>query len=240
MTDKQHKFTPPKNEFFERFEPGEFQGLRFKTLPLDGRRIVDLRANGLITPVRQQLPCDGACTAFAFAAIIESYHLSNSRMELEVAAGWIHNCSSDLHCDNGANPESVKNRLSEQLVPHADQGTYPWGAQNCDVNLSIRVPKLEPYAGDRQFKFALQSGAPIAAAMAIGWDFAEWQGSIPYEANFNSKTFGHMVTIVGYDDDRKGWIVKNSLGDAWGDEGYFFAPYGSSGIGDYPAYGIEL
>jgi hypothetical protein len=32
---------------------------------------------------------------------------------------------------------------------------------------------------------------------------------------------GHSVTIVGYDDAEQSWIVKNSFGPEWGEEGYF-------------------
>ena len=39
---------------------------------------------------------------------------------------------------------------------------------------------------------------------------------------------GHAVTIVGYDDNLNGgrFIVRNSWGTSWGDNGYFYMPYG--------------
>ena len=36
---------------------------------------------------------------------------------------------------------------------------------------------------------------------------------------------GHAVLIVGYDDTKKWWIVRNSWGVGWGDHGYFYMPY---------------
>jgi C1A family cysteine protease len=36
---------------------------------------------------------------------------------------------------------------------------------------------------------------------------------------------GHAVTCVGYDDDRQVWIMKNSWGTKWGDNGNFYLPY---------------
>jgi len=36
---------------------------------------------------------------------------------------------------------------------------------------------------------------------------------------------GHAITIVGYDNDRKYFICRNSFGEAWGDQGYFYMPY---------------
>ena len=43
-----------------------------------------------------------------------------------------------------------------------------------------------------------------------------------YEANF----FGyHAVTIVGYNLDKKEFVVKNSFGNNWGLNGYFIMPF---------------
>ena len=36
---------------------------------------------------------------------------------------------------------------------------------------------------------------------------------------------GHAVTCVGYDENKKVWIMRNSWGTGWGDNGYFYMPY---------------
>ena len=36
---------------------------------------------------------------------------------------------------------------------------------------------------------------------------------------------GHCVAIVGYSDQNKWVIVRNSWGTGWGKNGYFFMPY---------------
>jgi C1A family cysteine protease len=36
---------------------------------------------------------------------------------------------------------------------------------------------------------------------------------------------GHAVVVVGWDDEKKVWILRNSWGDKWGDKGYFYLPY---------------
>lgn len=32
---------------------------------------------------------------------------------------------------------------------------------------------------------------------------------------------GHAVLLVGYDNEQRYWVVKNSWGDTWADGGYF-------------------
>lgn len=41
----------------------------------------------------------------------------------------------------------------------------------------------------------------------------------------------HMVVIVGWDDDRGAWLMRNSWGTGWGDDGYGWIAYGSNRIG---------
>jgi C1A family cysteine protease len=36
---------------------------------------------------------------------------------------------------------------------------------------------------------------------------------------------GHAVLAVGYDDDKQVFIIRNSWGKDWGDQGYFYMPY---------------
>jgi hypothetical protein len=36
---------------------------------------------------------------------------------------------------------------------------------------------------------------------------------------------GHAMTVVGYDDDNKYFIIRNSWGENWGDKGYCYYKY---------------
>ena len=36
---------------------------------------------------------------------------------------------------------------------------------------------------------------------------------------------GHTVLVCGYDEKKQVWIVRNSWGTKWGDNGYFYLPY---------------
>lgn len=36
---------------------------------------------------------------------------------------------------------------------------------------------------------------------------------------------GHAVLVVGYEDENEWFIVRNSWGKEWGNEGYFYMPY---------------
>jgi C1A family cysteine protease len=46
----------------------------------------------------------------------------------------------------------------------------------------------------------------------------------------------HMLLIVGWDDAKGAWLVKNSFGDEWGEGGFGWVKYGSNNIGKWSAW----
>jgi C1A family cysteine protease len=50
-------------------------------------------------------------------------------------------------------------------------------------------------------------------------------GIAPLPAQGETVVGGHAVTCVGYDDDKGCFLVRNSWGENWGLEGYFWMPY---------------
>jgi hypothetical protein len=49
--------------------------------------------------------------------------------------------------------------------------------------------------------------------------------------NLQLSNINHEILIVGWDDNRGVWLVKNSWGQQWGDEGYINLRYGCNYIG---------
>ena len=47
----------------------------------------------------------------------------------------------------------------------------------------------------------------------------------------------HMVNIVGWDDAKGAWEMKNSWGNGWGDQGFAWIAYGSNSIGMTATWG---
>ena len=49
-------------------------------------------------------------------------------------------------------------------------------------------------------------------------------------------TGSHFVLIIGWDDSKKAWLVKNSFGMEWGEQGFGWVKYGSNRIGESTAW----
>ncbi|MEA4912108.1 MAG: C1 family peptidase [Oscillospiraceae bacterium] len=72
---------------------------------------------------------------------------------------------------------------------------------------------------------------PVLAGVTIYASFESLKttrtGVIPVpDPSAERELGGHALLIVGYDDAKSWFIVRNSWGKAWGDKGYGYMPYG--------------
>ncbi|EFO65432.1 Cathepsin B precursor [Giardia lamblia P15] len=79
---------------------------------------------------------------------------------------------------------------------------------------------------------ALANDGPVQAVMSVYRDFLYYRGGV-YRHVYGVQISSHAVEIIGYgttdDEDRVPyWIVKNSLGPNWGEDGYFNIVRGSN------------
>jgi hypothetical protein len=73
----------------------------------------------------------------------------------------------------------------------------------------------------------LASGFPVVFGFCVydGFEGTGPDGIVNMPTKRESVRGWHAVTCVGYFDDTREWIVRNSYGPDWGDHGYFYMPY---------------
>lgn len=72
---------------------------------------------------------------------------------------------------------------------------------------------------------------PCTSGMAIYEDFIKWDGKGIYEWDKKSESLGgHAIVLMGWGEEKGKpyWIVRNSWGYDWGDDGYFKILRGSN------------
>ena len=78
-------------------------------------------------------------------------------------------------------------------------------------------------------KTALASNFPVVFGFTVYSSFEGQEvastGIVKMPAAGESVLGGHAVLIVGYDDKKRQFIVRNSWGPNWGASGYFYMPY---------------
>ncbi len=85
-----------------------------------------------------------------------------------------------------------------------------------------------------QFKQALIEHGPLAMPIKGDACFSVYQGGV-----FNGQKTGnpnHVMVLIGWDDEKQAWLIKNSWGEEWGEKGFGWVAYGSNSIGLYAAW----
>lgn len=93
--------------------------------------------------------------------------------------------------------------------------------------------KLTPVAVSTMsaIRRSLANGMPVVAGMIVFESMMSEKvkdtGLVPLPdvQNGDKPVGGHAVMIVGYDQAKGHFIVRNSWGTGWGDQGYFYLPY---------------
>lgn len=49
--------------------------------------------------------------------------------------------------------------------------------------------------------------------------------------NINNQATNHAVQIIGWDDNKQAWLIKNSWGTGWANGGFAWIKYGSNKLG---------
>jgi len=85
------------------------------------------------------------------------------------------------------------------------------------------------YQSEEDLKGVLADGYPFVFGFMVYSSFMSQEvaktGEMPWPAENEKLCGGHAVMAVGYDDEKKVFIVRNSWGEGWGDKGYFYMPY---------------
>ena len=93
----------------------------------------------------------------------------------------------------------------------------------------IRTPFSKMGTDLNDLKDCLVSGYPFLFGISVYESFesasTRASGIVPMPAEGEKKLGGHAVLAVGYDDDKKQFIFRNSYGPDWGKSGYGYMPY---------------
>lgn len=213
--------------------------------PEGGRAYLDWRDhNGYnwVTPVKNQLNC-GACVAFGTVAAFECQVRISSQdpgYPIDLSEQHLFSCGGGS-CTGGWQITPAFNRCLNPGVPDEECLPYTARDSNCSQacpdwqTRAIRIQDWEDLGGwfwppsVEIIQNAVNRG-PVTCSMIVYTDFMYYSGGV-YRHVSGDIEGGHCVCIVGYDDANSCWIVKNSWGRAWGEEGFFRIQYGDSSIG---------
>ncbi|XP_047740490.1 procathepsin L [Hyalella azteca] len=192
---------------------------------------VDWREKGAVTPVRDQGHCR-ASYAFSAAGALEGQMFLKTGVLPVLSTQQLVHCSQYRYCKGGL--PALSYEYVERNGGLATEEQYPYhgpGGQ-CQKNITSQAAVSHGYRAFKKndewaLKEAVAKYGPVTVGISVvppryGPDFYDYTGGVfycPERGDIN-----HSVLVVGYSTSEKGWdywIVKNSWGEKWGENGYF-------------------
>lgn len=195
----------------------------------------DWAGAGKVTPVRDQSAC-GSCWVFGTVGAFEgSYAIVNGPL-IDASEQDVLSCSGGGSCSGGW-PNLAAGYLvstgtaTETVVPY----THTNGTCQSAVSRPYRAITWAYVASNgaqptvQELKQALCDHGPLSVCVRVTSAFQAYTSGVFNESDMGS--INHCVTMVGWDDSKGAWLIKNSWGTGWGVSGYMWIKYGSNSIG---------
>ncbi len=223
---------PPDWREMSRFDPC----ISTRELP----EAFDWRDQDGCTPIKNQSSC-GSCWAFSTVGALECNIKIKDGLTEDLSEQWLVSCNTDgWGCGGGWFAHDYHQWKTD---PCGDTGAvleddFPYVA--ADVPCNCPYPHeyfIDSWASlsstsSENIKQAISDHGPISVAVYVTSAFHNYTGGI-----FNEHASGsvnHAVVLVGWDDNQGSngvWILRNSWGPGWGEDGYMRIEYGCNSVG---------
>ncbi|XP_072386565.1 cathepsin O-like [Diabrotica undecimpunctata] len=199
---------------------------------------LDYREKGVLSEVQTQGSC-GACWAFSVIGIIETMNALKRDKFTKLSVQQMIDCSEFNYGCDGGDICSLLNWLTSFNIKILPEKIYPltWETENCklldDDEDGVQVEDFGCDSFENEEDIMLYLLANLGP-LAVSINAQSWQhyigGVIQYHCDGNMLELNHAVQIVGYDltSPVPYYIVKNSWGTDFGDEGYLYIAIGNN------------
>ncbi|HIJ73692.1 MAG TPA: DUF333 domain-containing protein [Candidatus Hydrogenedentes bacterium] len=188
----------------------------------------DYNGQDWVTPIRDQGAC-GSCWAFSAVGAVEAnLNLDYNRPDLDYDLSEQHLVSCDCPGDCGGGWHDLA--LEYIIDPGVtDESCFPYvGESPCELceDWQDTAAHISGYNHVTNTAAAYKQALVDYGPLAIALDASEWPS---YTGGILVTSPGpwatHAVVLVGYNDTEGYWIIKNSWGVSWGEDGYIRLSY---------------
>lgn len=192
---------------------------------------IDWRSTGRVSRVKDQGSC-GSCWSFATTGALEAITALRNKSTLLSEQNLI-DCSSlygNNGCEGGLMDSALRYVRDFGIMASRDY-RYTGKKARCKFVreksvMRVRGSVVLPRGNEALLRLALALTGPLPVAIDAGArSFHSYKSGIYDEPSCKNKgsSLNHAVLLVGYGTDNGTgdyWILKNSWGKKWGDQGY--------------------
>lgn len=177
-----------------------------------------------------------ACFRYELAQLVGNFDFEPSRLfeyyNARKLQGW-ENEDSGAYIRDGFKALNKWGLATEALWPYTDTLAALTKEPSANVYEDGLKALAVKYAAVPQNERAIKETLISGAAVSFGFNvyqsfFGSWESGnaiMPIPKKTESLQGGHAVTLTGFRDDIKCFIVQNSWGESWGKNGKYFMPY---------------
>ncbi|XP_063803112.1 cathepsin S [Pseudophryne corroboree] len=215
---------PPTRQEGKRF----FSNTRNMTQYSNAPDSMDWRDKGCVTDVKNQGPC-GSCWAFSAVGALEGQLKLKTGNLVSLSPQNLVDCSTKYGnhgCNGGFMTNAFKYVIENNGID--SDSSYPYHAKDeqCNYNPSSKAATCTKYTevpgSEEDLKVALANIGPISVAIdARHASFYLYKSGV-YDDPSCTQDVNHGVLAVGYGNlgGKDFWLIKNSWGETYGDQGY--------------------
>ncbi|CAG4972964.1 unnamed protein product [Colias eurytheme] len=218
------------------------EGTVYKPTGIEAPDTLDWRDSGYVSPVKNQQSC-GSCYAFSAIGNIGQYAKNHNTQAFSLSVQQGLDCESQGSCHGGLSHYVFK-ALAEQGGSMREED-YPYEDAKGQCRTQKDKIAVKVTGGDQLFvsgeddlKEAVASHGPLSIAICTDSQFHAYVGGV-YRPSTPCMQYNHATLLVGYGNDGRDnyWLIKNSWGADWGEQGYIKLVRGESAcaIGNYVA-----
>jgi len=214
----------------------------------------DWRSRGVVTDVKDQGNC-GSCWTFSTTGCLESHHAIATGKLVGLSEQNLVDCAGAYNnngCDGGLPSQAFEYIYYNGGIDTEDSYPYQGEDGNCQYspnNIGAKVSSIVniTQGDENDILDAVANVGPVSICFDVVDDFMNYDGGVYSSTDCGNgpNDVNHAVLVVGYNVTYDGsntpyWIVKNSWGDSWGLNGYFWIERNANmcGLADCASYPI--